>query len=163
MKYEKDFNKLKRALKKFLKTSNFLSSEAAKKEGDNGVYIVFRRNNPIYVGSTTKKEHKRLKDLSSHFSNHTLHRKLLQKKLGLKKLERSIIATAKNHNIKEEKIKKVDKLVKKEISNFEIKFIKYDCLKDLASKEKKGAKKEKKAIKRFEHFVISVLNPKYND
>jgi len=149
------FGKIKTLIKnleKYYKNKNKKSFSKVRNIKDNGVYIVFKGRKPIYVGSTSTEGHKRLNDLVTHFSNHTLHRKLLKEKLKLNKKQgvpNSTKKLARKLKMSLEKLVKIDKKVKTKISGFKFVFIKL--------------KRKEKDIKRFEHFVIAVLNPNYND
>ena len=141
-------------LESFLRSFN-----EAKDIDSNGVYGVFRDGEVIYIGLTITEGHKRILDLTSFWDNHTLHKKLLKEGLNIKKLvwckkgETSI-------NSKEELIKKGEFTLKEFdecnqkilslIKTFKFRFI------DMSSENSKE-------IKNFEHFAISILNPKYND
>ena len=124
----------------------------------NGIYIVYKGGILLYVGSTTKKGHKRMGDLISFWDNHTLHKKLLKEKLGVNKLiwckKGEVSPYSKKQLIKdgkftEEQFKKTDEETIELIKTFKFRFI------DMTSKKSKD-------IKNFEHFTIAVLDPLYN-
>lgn len=122
-----------------------------------GVYVVYnKKGKPIYAGSTLK-ENQRMKQLLN-IHNHTLHRKLLCEKLGIHKLDWN----KKKKYTKEYWIKKRRKFTQKKFSNTE-NYIKGDIKKRFRFRFTNLSSKKDNDILKFEHFVISILNPPYND
>lgn len=127
--------------------------------GSNGIYIIYMNDKPIYVGSTTTKGHRRMSDLVSFWDNHTLHKKLLKEKLGISRLiwckkggtskysKEQLIQTG---NFTEEQFNKANEETLILIKTFNFKFYEMPLEKP-------------REIKNFEHFVIAILNPPYND
>jgi len=140
--------KLLRKLKKLESSKNRMNFDSAKKITRNGVYIVYEGKKLLYIGSTSKDNHRRMGDLDGHFSNHTLHKKFLKKALKTKESFRSKIEIYQKKRIcSEKRLGEIDQKIKGRIRKFSFNFL------ELRGRE----------IKKFEHFAIGILNPDYND
>ncbi len=124
----------------------------------NGIYFVYRDKKLIYIGSTTKEGHKRIGDLKA-WDTHTLHHKLLKGKLGVEHLvwckkgktsKYSKEQLIKDGKFTNEQFNKKDKKVTDSIRGFKFRFVNM-------------SDKDSKEIKNFEHFLIAIYYPEYND
>ena len=120
-----------------------------------GLYILLDSNEIIYVGKTDRKGKIRLGEMKADYRSHTLNKKLLQElcesRLGYslptfnKETKRVLIAEQK---FTLDEFKACQKEINIHIAtNLKFKFLNY----------------EKSDLNYFEHFVIAVLQPKYND
>ena len=73
-----------------LSNSEKMPFDKIKRITENGIYVVYRNRKAIYVGSSGTESRARMAELDNHFRTHTLHRKLLQRELGLESLPTKI-------------------------------------------------------------------------
>jgi hypothetical protein len=152
--------RLRLLLKKLnkIKKIPLINFDSAKSIKSNGVYFVYRDKKIIYIGSTTTEGHKRIGDLKA-WDMHTLHNKLLKESLRIDHLvwckkgktsKYSKEQLIKDGKFTNEQFNQEDKKVTDSISRFKFRFV------NMSSKDSKE-------IKNFEHFLIAIYNPPYND
>ncbi len=135
--------------------SELLTYEQTKQLTSSGIYLVYRGDEVIYVGKTTRNGKTRLREMAADYRSHTLNRKLLRRMLN-EKLKVNIPPMRKTTKkklvedgiISEEQFRlmqgKVNGFVK-EVLKFRYYAISEDRLPEL------------------EHFAIALLNPEMND
>jgi hypothetical protein len=133
---------------KILLLSKPKSFECLEDKRENGVYVVYSDRKPIYVGSTVTEHHCRIGDLDNHYTNHTLHKKLLKEKLR---------RHLKEHNIPNRTRDLVRLVGRRRYERADVK------VKDMIRKKFKYTfyemvRVKPEDIKRFEHFCIAYLN-----
>jgi hypothetical protein len=133
-------------------TKKFTEISELKKQG---LYIIFKGDNIIYIGKTTRNGKTRLREMTSDYRSHTFNRKLLKEhfenKLGQtlskfnKETKNALVAEA---------ILTLEEFMdgQQSVNNYirtELGFKFYEF--------------ENPELLSLEHFAISIFNPKYND
>jgi hypothetical protein len=120
-----------------------------------GLYIIFKKDEIIYIGKTGRNGKTRLRELTSDYRSHTFNKKLLQEhfeiRLGyiLPKFNKKTKSTLVSQEVLTleqfiEGQQSVNNYIK---SQLEFKFYEF----------------ENNDLESLEHFAISIFNPKYND